>query len=302
VLLSNWVIELVEAKTNTNFIKKELKKLEIDENLINQIIEIKDNNNLEDLKKILKKILRNKNIFQEKIQKIIEILWRFHIISTLRDWWAADKTQRTTTAWRNSWDNLNEDLEREHIEESPFLWFDSEWNFALATSNTNNESKLILKESIQRFLDKKYLKQWDENFEFVKKNFERNFPNIKYENLWEILNEIIKNDRFYTYNSESIDKINWMENDFKELELWNSKWKFFVYFDKKNNTIEYRKVRKITWFEEGFKPLSNRTWRLYLESENQFPKSHRVEQTNEWFVPTNAYFSDKYAKKVLNIL
>ena len=241
VLLSNWVIEFVEAK---NF-KWDIKK---------------------------------------------------HLISTLRDWWAADELQRTTTAGRNSWNDLNEDLEREHIEESPFLWYDSNWNLALATIDNSDKSKEILRESIQFFLDNKYLKVGDENYEFVKKNFERSFPGVDYNKLDDVLNEIISNDRITTYSSDSVNDFEWMEDDIKEISLWNTKWKYFVYFDRDNNTIEYRLLRTITWFNEWFKPLSKKPSRLYLESENQYPRVPRIENAINWYVPTIKYFSEKVRK------
>ena len=241
VLLSNWVIEFVEAK---NY-KWEIKK---------------------------------------------------HLISTLRDWWVADSLQRTTTAGRNSWDNLSEDLEREHIEESPFLWYDKNWNLALATIDNSKEPKEILKTSINHFLENKYLKEWNENYEFVKKNFERNFPWIKYDELKDILNEIIENNRFFTYKSELVENFDWLEEDMKDISLWNSKWKYFIYFDKENNTIEYRLLRTITWFNNWFKPLSKRPSRLYLESENQYPRISRIENASNGYVPTINYFSEQINK------
>lgn len=221
-----------------------------------------------------------------------------HLISTLRDGWAADILQRTTTAGRNSWDNLNEDLEREHIEESPFLWYDKNWNLALATIDDSEESKKILKESIDFFIKYKYLRKGDENYEFAKKIFERNFPWIKYDELSNILVEIISNDRITTYSTQEITNFDWLEEDIKDISLWNSKWKYFVYFDRKNNTIEYRLLRTITWFNEWFQTLSKRPSRLYLESENQYPRIPRIENAINWYVPTIKYFS----KKIENLL
>ena len=216
-----------------------------------------------------------------------------HLISTLRDGWAADSLQRTTTAGRNSWNDLNEDLEREHIEESPFLWYDKKWNLSLATIDNSEKSIEILKESINFYLDRKYLKPWDENYDFVKKTFERNFPWIEYENLHSILKDIIDNNRIFTYSVEVEDSFDWLGDDIKEVSLWNTKWKYFVYFDKNNNTIEYRLLRKITWFNDWFKPLSKRPSRLYLESENQYPRVPRIKNADKKYVPTIEYFSKK---------
>lgn len=226
--------------------------------------------------------------------------FRSHLISTLRDGWAADSLQRTTTAWRNSWDNLQEDLEREHIEESPFLWRNKDWEFTLATIDNSEKSIELLIKSLETFLERKYLHEWDKNYDFVKKNFERNFPWILYDELWNILTDIIKNKRFATYSTEKIKEFEWLEWDMKTVSIWDSTGKYFVYYDKEYNTIEYRQLRTITWFNDGFKPLSKRSSRLYLESENQFPKTHRIENAQVWFVPTVRYFSEKCTNILIN--
>jgi len=245
VLLSNWVIEFVEAKNTRWNVKK-------------------------------------------------------HLISTLRDGWAWDKMQRTTTAGRNSWNDLSEDLEREHIEESPFLWYDKEWKLALATIDNSIEAKKILKESMNYFLKNKYLKKWDENYDFVKKNFERNFQGIQYDKLGEILKEIICNDRITTYSSQIVNTLEWIEKDMKKISLWQSAWEYFVYFDKENNTIEYRLLRTITGFNNWFKPLSKRPSRLFLESENQYPRIPRIENASDWYVPAVKKFSEKVKSVIKN--
>lgn len=226
---------------------------------------------------------------------------RKHLISTLRDDWAADSLQRTTTAGRNSWYNLQEDLEREHIEESPFLGRNKDGELALATIDNSNESIELLIESIWMFLERKYLHEWDENYDFVKKNFERNFPWILYDELWNILTDIIKNKRFATYSTEKIEEFEWLEWDMKTVSIWDSTGKYFVYHDKENNTIEYRQLRTITGFNDWFKPLSKRSSRLYLESENQFSKTHRIENAQEVFVPTIKYFSEKCSDILFDI-
>ncbi|MCP4524206.1 MAG: hypothetical protein GY828_08360, partial [Candidatus Gracilibacteria bacterium] len=221
-----------------------------------------------------------------------------HLISTMRDGGAADKGQRTTTAGRNSGDNLQKDLEREHIEESPFLGYDSEGNFTLATIDNSDTSKEILKKSIQEFLEKKYLSPEHENYAFVKKNFERNFEGIKYQDLGNILTEIIEAGRITTYSSESVESIQGGEKDMKTVSLGESQGKYFVYFDKENNTVEYRLLRTLKGFNDGFEPLSNRPSRLYLESENQFPEFSRIEKANEGYVPTIQYFAEQVKKAI----
>ena len=50
-----------------------------------------------------------------------EWITKQHIITTLRDWWAADWAMRTTTAWRNTWNHLDEAIEEELMGEAPFF-------------------------------------------------------------------------------------------------------------------------------------------------------------------------------------
>lgn len=121
--------------------------------------------------------------------------YRNHTFTTLRDWWAADKIQRTWVAWRNSFDNLNEEIEREYTEESPFL-SQINWVWHIATPNRRNEEEAIkdLVNSIEYFLKNKYnLDRKNEEQEKFIKMFERSFKWIKYEELWNILQEILDN-------------------------------------------------------------------------------------------------------------
>jgi len=217
------------------------------------------------------------------------------LVSTLRDDNAWFSKQRTSIAWRCIWNDLNLDLMREYIEESPFIWYDKDGNFALATVDNSNESKKILKNSINYFLKNKYLKKWNKNYEDVKKNFERVFKWIKYDELDKILNNIIKHNRIFTYNIEETMDLDSLKWDIKTIKLWNSKWKYFTYFDKENNTIEYRLIKTITWFNDWFRPLLEiRPSKLYLESENQKPKLTKIEHTTkDYYVPIIKYFGKK---------
>ncbi len=217
---------------------------------------------------------------------------RRHIITTLRDWGGADQAHRTTTAWRNSWDNLSEDLEREHIEESPFIWRNKNWKISLATTDNSPKSIKILTESIEHFIERKHLKPWHEDYNRVKNIFNKNFPWIEYDNLPQILHDIIKNNRIYTYTSQSEDDINWLTQDIKQVSLRWSTWQYYVFHDKENNTIEYRLLRTITGFNDNFTRLSKRPSRLYLESENQYPKASRVPKKDK-YVPTIQDISKK---------
>ena len=310
-----WVYSLISQKSNTIELK-----------LVDSVLACYPNN-LEGLKWLDKKseitiinllALRKwkvENLFWNKIHNndlvllsnwVIEIVeakdksWKIklHLITTLRDWWAADVLQRTTTAGRNSWNDLREDLEREHIEESPFLWRDKNWNFALATIDDSEKSIEILKESITFFLNRKYLNPWDENYNFAKRTFERNFPWIEYDNLGAILRDIINNNRVFTYSVEEGNSLELLveKDNIKELSLWESRWRYFVYFDTNNNTIEYRLLRKIIWFNNWFTLLSKRPSRLFLESQNQYPRIQRIENIINWHVPTIKFFWEEVRK------
>lgn len=232
--------------------------------------------------------------------------WRKYTQTVLRDWgqmntsaWItslADANERTTTAGRNfSW-KLHEDLEIENSEESPFLMQDSEWNYILVTHDIKYKEHLIA--SIKNFLENKYLQPEQEWYAEVKKVFERKFKWITYEELGAILTTIIENDSFAEYSWEewSIEQLNqdsikleWGDWEFEE-------WNFYVFHDKDNNTIEYRAIRRITWFPEWLKPVWRIPLRLFLESQNQDPQFRRVE--NIWIrwtklVPTINDVSEK---------
>lgn len=234
------------------------------------------------------------------IEYILSGKWKKHIITNLRDWWGVNQWLRTIIAWTNTWSNLHKDLLREYIEESPFLWKNEKWDYVLATISKNKEDLEILKSSIVYFLENKYNldKSKEEDRVFIT-FFEKNFPWILYKDLWNILKDIIKNNRFKLYYFKEWN-IPELENDIKNLSIsdWinlKSKWEFFVYFDEQNNTIQYRKIQEITWFEYGFSLLSNRPSRLYLESQNQYPKMSRIENasSNLNLVPTIKYVCDK---------
>lgn len=221
--------------------------------------------------------------------------------TVLRDWgqmnsstWItslADANERTTTAWRNfSWE-LIEDLEVENAEESPFLMQDKEGDYFLVTHDL--EYKDFLVNSIRNFLENKYLRDWDENYEEVKKAFEAKFKEVNYDDLENILNGIIESESFEEYEWRD-GEIEWLEKD--KIQLWWEKWDFYVYHDEANNTIEYRAVREITWFPEWLKTVWRIPLRLFLESQNQDPQFRNIK--NIWvrwtkLVPTMSNVSRK---------
>ena len=236
---------------------------------------------------------------------------RTHCFTSLRDWWAADKLQRTSVAWRCHSDDVINDLEAEYTEESPFLW-KKNWKYYLFTPRRSlnkwikwrllsilqnpKEIKSDLIESIKRFLSTKYNleRNNEEDIKFIK-IFEKTFKWIKYEELWEILKDIIENDRIDYYDSKVIEDIPWIEEDMKNVIikdfLWRiiNKWKFFTFYDKNNNTFEYRQLRKIN-IPKWVKPNN----KLYLESQNQWSKTHRIEDLEkENLVPAIKYFAER---------
>ena len=246
---------------------------------------------------------------------------RKHIPLNCRDWWAADAQQRTTIAWRNSSDNLFEDLELEHNWESPFLWKDKDWKYVLSIADISEEKIKYLENGIKFFLENKYLIKWlddninnisslkkeyntlvnakidnkDDNNKIIEINlllektdmknisvirmFERSFPWVIYEDLWNILEDIMNNKRYMKYDTVDWD-IRWIEDEIKTIKLWNSQWDFLVFDDKDNNTIEYRKILEITKMSDDFVSISKRPWRLFLESENQYSTIPRISNAN----------------------
>ena len=235
--------------------------------------------------------------------------WKKYTQTVLRDGWKtttdtwitslADANQRTTTAWRNfSWD-LFEDLEIENSEESPFLMMNEQWEYVLVTHDLNYVS--YLKESIQSYLQNKYLSPEDENYSEVKAAFERKFTWVWYDDLWNILQDVVDNDSFESYDSESWE-ITWV--DMTQIELWDQSWEFYVFHDQANNTIEYRAVRKITDFQHWLKAIWKIPMRLFLESSNQDPSFHKlVNIWNYWakwpnLVPAMDDFRNKVTKVI----
>ncbi len=215
--------------------------------------------------------------------------WKKYTETVLRDGWQmnstnwinslADANERTTTAWRNfSW-MLHSDLEIENAEESPFLMKNKNWEYFLVTHDL--EYVDFLRESVKNFLKNKYLKNGDENYEEVKKNFERKFKWVKYNELWNILQEILAYNRFESYQWKD-----WNIEGVNEtlVQLWDEEWKFYVYHDKENNTIEYRAIREITSFPEWLTAVWKIPLRLFLESQNQDPQFRKIE--NIWLRKT----------------
>ncbi len=230
-------------------------------------------------------------------QTVLRDGWQSNTSSWVK--WLADANERTTTAGRNFSGKLWEDLEMENAEESPFLMKDVEWNYVLVTHDINYKSALIA--SIKNYLQKKYLTSDNPNFETVKQAFEIRFKWVRYEELWDILKWIIENDSFEEYQWEE-GKIDWIEKG--NVSLWDEQWEFYVFSDYGNNTIEYRAIRKITWFSEWLTPIGRIPLRLFLESQNQDPSFKKLENIGKYgaweakLVPTIQDVKEKVSAQI----
>ncbi|MGE4444211.1 MAG: hypothetical protein AB7E37_04430 [Candidatus Altimarinota bacterium] len=222
-----------------------------------------------------------------------------HLITTLRDGGATDSLQRTTTAGRNTGYDLKEEVEREHFEEGPFLGKNSKGEYTLCIPSDNPQGWEYTKESVSSWLENKYnLSRENENDLHFIEAFERNFPGIQYEELGTILRDIVENNRYMTYDWDN-KPLDGLDGDMRKLSVEDkgkrSEMNAFVYFDTANNTIEYRDVRRIKGIPEGFQLLGNRPCKLFLESQNQYPRVPRIENAGEKAVPTIKYVSQKVA-------
>lgn len=236
-----------------------------------------------------------------------EIKSRKHFPTTLRDNGTIWAWIRNSVAGRNSTSDLIWDIEREYSEESPYLWKDENWNFCLFTPERTDKETAIsdLKGSVEFFLENKYLNENEENFSEVKKLFENSFRwKINYEDLWKILEEIIKNDRIKFFESkdlENFENIEWALDWIKEIQiLWEngkiiSSGNFFVNENKAVNTIEYMQFREIKLPDWIISP----NWRLYLESQNQGSKNQRFESLEKTpILPVMKKFVEKVREKI----
>ena len=229
--------------------------------------------------------------------------------TVLRDGWKlnsskwitnlADANQRTTTAGRNFSGSLYGDLEVENAEESPFLMKSEKWEYVLVMPDLKNKEHLVA--SIENFLKSKYLSPESENYEEVKTKFEVKFKWASYDDLWKILQQIIEKDNFeeYKWGEWEIDGI-----DKEHVKMWSEEGDFYVFHDKENNTIEYRAIRRITWFPKWLEPIWRIPLRLFLESQNQDPSFKNIRNIAKYggwatkLVPA----IDDFAGKVWNAL
>lgn len=227
-----------------------------------------------------------------------EVNWKkknIHMLTSLRDTWRTSINQRTTVAWRILWNDIKHDIEMETAEESPFLWLYNN-EFYLAIPNNNFEA---LKHSIELFLKTKYNPENQE----LKKIFERWFRWLKYEELWIVLDHILKNEQFLKYEIEELDNIKGLEHLRKKVKIWNNEEYFYVSYNANLNTYEFKIFKKFKNFPTWFTLPWNRPNRLFLESFNQYPRLNRLQNSTKinpsWAIKN---FTLEFEKKIDEII
>lgn len=224
---------------------------------------------------------------------VIEVYWakthtwtRDHVLLTLRDGAVVDRLAYTSIAWRNIGADLLDEVEREQAEESPFLLKDTQGNYVLGVRSirsafieTLENSIKTWKENIQRYKwENSRVQELGEAEKFVKTLF----PAIKW---WltmmiQILEDIIERGAYVEYSAENLDTYPGVESSMKTIKIWESSWRFYVFHDKANNTIEYRKLERVIWIPDWYNLAGRSTSRLYLESINQRPNTRRLSDNN----------------------
>ncbi|MDD5213782.1 MAG: hypothetical protein PHG82_05140 [Candidatus Gracilibacteria bacterium] len=221
-----------------------------------------------------------------------------HMLTSLRDAGRTSTNQRTTVAGRILGNDIKHDIEMETAEESPFLGFYN-GEFHLAIPNDNFEA---LTHSIELFLETKYN---PENRE-LKKIFERGFRGLKYEELGDVLKNIISNKRFFKYETEEINEIKGLEHMRKTVKIGNKQDNFYISYNENLNTYEFKIFKKFKSFPDGFTLPGKRPNRLFLESFNQSPRINRLENSTK-INPSGAIKNftieiNKNIDKILNFL
>lgn len=197
-----------------------------------------------------------------------------HMLTSLRDANAGvSLNQRTTVAGRCLWENVRKDIEIETAEEAPFLW-KINGEFYLAVWNDNFD---YVKGSILSYLENKY----DTNNSELKKMFERWLRGMKYEDLWEILRQIVENNRLVQYNYKELNDVSALQHLRKKVKIWNYEENFYVVYNDKLNTYELKLIKQFESFPEGFELVGKRPNRLFLESSNQYPRLNRIQNATK---------------------
>lgn len=225
---------------------------------------------------------------------------RDHVLLTLRDGnGGADNEQYTSIAGRASGDNLFEENEREQAEESPFLLQNNSGEFFLGIKKLDENFIRNLENSIEDFTHK--IRNADKNSEQyiqAEKYLQKLFPKVEnLENLINILQKIVKNKNYTTYQYEDILEYPLANDNIKNIKLNDSEGKFFVFHDTNNNTIEYRAMERITGIPKNFSLAGRSTSRLYLESFNQRPNTISRTNKTKKLVPIMQFFTENILRK-----
>lgn len=210
---------------------------------------------------------------------------RDHILLTLRDGDGADKLQYTSIAGRNTWGNLEEETLREQAEESPFLLLDKQGRYALGIREMAAEFRKNLETSIQWWKEKIEKYAWDiskfEELAQAEKFLQRLFPKVgTLQEMITILDDIVTRWAYIKYSVEDLDAYPGVEWDIKTIQIWEHSWRYYVFQDENNNTIEYRKLERVTQMPTWYRLAGRWTSRLYLESINQRPITRRLSESH----------------------
>lgn len=212
---------------------------------------------------------------------------RDHILLTLRDGGAADSLQYTSVAGRNVGKNIAEEAEREQMEESPFLLQDNEGKYALWIRHDNPDFINTLETSIQNWkkkiksyqntTDAKKMSELEQAEGFVKKLF----PKIRsLDTMMSILDDVVSRKAYIQYEAKALDAYTGMEDSMRTVKIGENSGRYFVLHDTDNNTIEYRKLERVTKLPDWYTLAGRNTSRLYLESINQRPNTRRLQHNN----------------------
>jgi hypothetical protein len=92
----------------------------------------------------------------------------------------------------------------------------------------------------------------------------------------DILSNIVERKAYTEYNYETIDTYPWIEDSIKTIQIWSYAGQYYVFHDENNNTIEYKRIDRITWIPAWYTLAGRWTSRLYLESINQYPRIQQI--------------------------
>ncbi|MCP4523948.1 MAG: hypothetical protein GY828_07065 [Candidatus Gracilibacteria bacterium] len=201
-----------------------------------------------------------------------------HVITT-----RSRNNNQTDSEKRNLGSHLTQEIEREHYEEGPFLGKNKDGQYCLAIAGGNPNGWNYTKESISYWLEQVYnLDSSDEkNKDFIH-SIEKNLPGVTYNEIPEILGNIMWSDRYITYSWEN-SEIPGLEEGMKHIHMTNegeNSIYAYTFFDSNTNTLSYKQVRKITGLPEDFHLLGKRPCKLYLKDSFQYTRIPRIENAD----------------------